>query len=141
MTKHRCIAVFAIVLFVGCELPTTSAPPTQTLPVSQQPVAAQALSDSRDEPLPHNRKTTPKKKQTESEAEKLYEAATGKEVVHRKDGTTYERNQRGSVPSPKTGRSGAHKESAAEREYEKAKGVEVVHRKDGTTYERKARKK
>ena len=39
------------------------------------------------EPQPAN------KPHKESVAEKLYEKATGKEVVHRKDGTTYERKQ------------------------------------------------
>lgn len=42
------------------------------------------------EPRPAN---TSNKPHNESAAEKLYEKVTGKEVVHRKDGTTYERKQ------------------------------------------------
>jgi hypothetical protein len=57
--------------------------------VAMRPATAPAVPRP-SEPRPANTGNKPYK---ESLTEKLYEKATGKEVVHRKDGTTYERKQ------------------------------------------------
>ncbi|WP_010581940.1 thermonuclease family protein [Schlesneria paludicola] len=135
------------------------APPEKTVavPVVTPPATANSLvTVPKAEPIVKASASATNSKSgsfKESEAEKAYEKANGVEVVHRKDGSTYERRQAGSsspaekakpssssAPTSSKGKS-SYKESAAEKAYEKATGKEVVHKKDGTTYERKARSK
>lgn len=58
-------------------------------PVSQQPPAF--VPPTVNEKTTHERQPAKPRGFVESEAEKAYERANGVEVVHRKDGTTYER--------------------------------------------------
>ena len=74
------VSLIGGLIYLGRNAPPSSGEARSSPPAVSRP----------SEPRPVNTGNKPYK---ESVAEKLYEKATGKEVVHRKDGTTYERKQ------------------------------------------------